>query len=457
MDDLATQLTTSIWATLGRDAADLTALRFDSAGALPSIFAVTDLASAAIATASLAIAQLIERRGGKRPMVRVDRRLASFWFRSSLRPLGWALPGPWDPIAGDYRTNDGWIRLHTNAPHHRAAAERVLAVHADKQTIAAAVALWSGAELEHAIVDAGGCAAAMRAVAQWRAHPQGRAVAAESLIDSAATEIGPDARGTFNAARPLAGIRVLDLTRVLAGPVASRFLAGYGAQVLRIDPPWWNEPGVVPEVTLGKRCARLDLALPNDRTRFDELLSGTDVLLHGYRAQALERLGYDAAARRRLRPGLIDVCLNAYGWTGPWRDRRGFDSLVQMSAGIADAGMRWQNADRPIPLPAQALDHATGYLMAAAAVRGITRRLASAQGTQARLSLARTAKLLVDQGEAPPAPLLAAETASDRAPGIERTPWGDAQRLFPPASIDGAPMRWDLPASDLGSAPPRWL
>ena len=181
------------------------------------------------------------------------------------------------------------------------------------------------------------------------------------------------------------------------------------------------------------------------------------MLLHGYRAEALERLGYDAATRRRLRPGLIDVCLNAYGWTGAWRDRRGFDSLVQMSAGIADAGMHWQHADRPIPLPAQALDHATGYLMAAAAVRGITRRLATAQGTQSRLSLARTAKLLVDQGEAPPAPSLADESAADRSPEIERTPWGDAQRLFPPASIDGAPMRWELPASDLGTATPRWL
>ena len=108
-----------------------------------------------------------------------------------------------------------------------------------------------------------------------------------------------------------------------------------------------------------------------------------------------------------------------------------------------------------MPLPVQALDHATGYLMAAA-VRGLTRRLATAQGTQARLSLARTAQLLVDQGEAPPAPLLADEGAADRSPEIEHTPWGDAQGLFPPAYIYGAPMRWELPACELGSAPPHW-
>lgn len=123
--------------------------------------------------------------------------------------------------------------------------------------------------------------------------------------------------------RPLAGIRVLDLTRVLAGPIATRFLAGFGAEVLRIDPPDWNEPGVVPEVTLGKRCARLDLQQTADRERFRRLLASADVLVHGYRADALERLGFGADVRRALNPGLVDVSLNAYGWSGPWQTRRG--------------------------------------------------------------------------------------------------------------------------------------
>ncbi len=457
MNDPAPRLTASVWNALGGDSVEPGGLQFDADGALPSIFAVTDLAGAALAAAALTVAKRIEYHTDRWPRVRVDRRLASFWFRSSLRPLGWAMPAPWDPIAGDYATADGWIRLHTNAPHHRAAAEQVLAARGERAAIAAAVARWSSDELETAIVGAGGCAAAMRTVALWRAHPHGRAVANEPLIERVETESAPEAASAFDAARPLAGIRVLDLTRVLAGPVASRFLAGYGAQVLRIDPPWWNEPGVVPEVTLGKRCARLDLTSNDDRKRFENLLSHADVMLHGYRAEALERLGYGDVVRRRLRPGLIDVRLNAYGWTGPWRDRRGFDSLVQMSAGIADASMRWRSADRPVPLPAQALDHATGYLMAAAAVHGLNERLATGNGTQAQLSLARTAKLLVDHGEVAPGPALADETAGDRDAAIEHTPWGNAQRLRPPASIDGAPMRWDLPASDLGSASPHWL
>jgi hypothetical protein len=250
-------------------------------------------------------------------------------------------------------------------------------------------------------------------------------------------------------AQPLAGIKVLDLTRVLAGPIASRFLAGLGADVLRIDPPTWNEPGVVPEVTLGKRCARLDLHDKHDRAIFENLLKNADILLHGYRADALERLGYGVAERQQWAPGLIDVCLNAYGWSGPWQNRRGFDSLVQMSSGIAEAGMQWKKADKPTPLPVQALDHATGYLMAAAAITLLGR------GGSARLSLARTAKLLIEQGPGTDEPLRE-EDEHDQGLLIEQTPWGPAHRLQVPLKITGTPLQWALPASELGSHRPQW-
>ena len=189
-------------------------------------------------------------------------------------------------------------------------------------------------------------------------------------------------------ARPLAGVRVLDLTRILAGLIATRFLAGFGAEVLRIDPPNWDEPTIAPEVTLGKRCARLDLSGAGGRERWLALLSQADVVIHGYRPDALERLGLGVETRRRARPGLIDVSLDAYGWTGPWAGRRGFDSLVQMSSGIAEEGMRRASAEIPTPLPAQALGHATGYLMAAAAVRGLSASRASGEGSLVRVSLA---------------------------------------------------------------------
>jgi crotonobetainyl-CoA:carnitine CoA-transferase CaiB-like acyl-CoA transferase len=365
------------------------------------------------------------------------------------------VPPLWDPVAGDYATRDGWIRLHTNAPHHRAAAERVLGACADREAMAAKVAQWASTELEQAVVDAKGCAAEMRSWAQWQQHPQGLAVNAEPLVHFIADQDEHAKSWQGSVERPLAGIKVLDLTRVLAGPTASRFLAGLGAEVLRIDPPTWNEPGVVPEMTLGKRCARLDLQVPADRAVFESLLKDADILLHGYRADALENLGFGVERRRQLAPGLIDVCLNAYGWSGPWQNRRGFDSLVQMSSGIAEAGQRWKQADKPTPLPVQALDHATGYLMAASAIRLLTERLRNGHGGSARLSLARTAKLLIECGSGT-SEALRVEDEQDQGLPLEQTPWGPAHRLLAPVKISGTPLQWALPATDLGSHQPQW-
>ncbi|WP_206020249.1 CoA transferase [Rhodovarius crocodyli] len=411
----------------------------------PSCFAVTPMALASIGAACLAVSELA---GG--PRVTLDSRLASLWFNWTLVPEGWTLPSAWDAVAGDYKAADGWIRLHTNAPHHRAAAVAVLGCADTRDAVTAAVAGWSAGALEQAVVAAGGCAAVMHSPEAWRDHAQGRAVRAEPIF---AIRPGTLAQTTWQPTpgRPLAGLRVLDLTRVLAGPVGTRFLAGYGADVLRIDPPGWDEPGVVPEVTLGKRCARLDLRDPAHRARFEALLSRADVLVHGYRPGALEGLGYGEAERQALRPGLIDVSHSAYGHTGPWRGRRGFDSLVQMSCGIAAAGMRWKAADKPTPLPVQALDHATGYLVAAAVVRGLIARQRTGMGSITRLSLARTAQWLMDHPATPETAPMPGLAEADLAPGIEHTAWGPARRARPPAVIEGAPMSWPLPAGELGA------
>ncbi len=440
--------TSSLFDQLQPDGASPVPVTFNGTGALPSAFAVTELAAASIAGAAAEVAALAGA-----PWVTVDRRLASWWFLTTIRPHGWELPPVWDAVAGDYAAADGWIRLHTNAPHHRAAALAVLGVPAQRELVATAVADWTAAALEDAVVAAGGCAAAMRSLESWTVHPQGVAVAAEPLIDWSPADGSSRASGrSVDPARPLAGVRVLDLTRVLAGPVATRFLAGYGADVLRLDPPDWDEAVVVPEVTRGKRCARVDLRTADGRATFDALLAEADVLVHGYRSDALARLGLDAAHRRRVRPGLVDVALDAYGWTGPWSTRRGFDSLVQMSAGIAHEGQRVSGRDRPTPLPAQALDHATGYLMAAAAVRG----LRAGTGGSARLSLARTALLLTGAARGSFDDTLLAASEADEEPTMERTPWGPAHRLRSPVTIPGVEAVWDRPATALGSSPPRW-
>nr|WP_306267735.1 CoA transferase [Pararhizobium sp. IMCC3301] len=413
---------------------------------LAAWFAVSDLAAASVGMAGLMVAGLTGTRGA----VRVDRFLASLWFGMTLRPLGWDLPPVWDPIAGDYQTSDGWIRLHTNAPHHRRAALSVLGEVENRTALAPLVAEWNAEELEAAVVAADGCAATMRSIEAWANHRQGQAVATESLVH------WQQSGESVPKPAPLAGLKVLDLTRVLAGPVATRFLAGYGARVLRLDPPFWEEGAVVPEVTLGKHCAGLDLGSATDRAVFDALVKSADVLVHGYRPGALEGLGYESERLRTLNPGLIDVSLNAYGWTGPWAGRRGFDSLVQMSSGIAEYGMAQSGAEKPVPLPVQALDHATGYLMAASVLYALQARNTTGRVLSARLSLARTAHLLAQSKRTEPGAPARGEADSDLADAVEHTGWGLARRVRFPLSIDRLPVAWRIPAGQLRRSPPQW-
>ncbi len=431
-------------------------IRIEGEGLLAAYFEVTPLAAASIGMAGAMLARLVQCNRSDPPPVIVDQRLASLWFHLSLHPQGWSLPPIWDAVAGDYPTKDGWIRLHTNAPHHRERALSVLDVDADRAAVAEAVSGWSGEVLESAIVEAGGCAASMRSLECWADHPQGQAVAKEPLVVWNEHPPVPLAPKPVDAARPLGGLRVLDLTRVLAGPAATRFLAAFGADVLRIDPPGWEEAPAMQEMTLGKRCARLDLRSGDDRAVFEGLLQAADVLVHGYRADALARLGLGPDARRRHNPGLIDVSLNAYGWSGPWQARRGFDSLVQMSCGIADFGMKQAGADKPFPLPAQALDHATGYLMAAAVLRALILRQTQGRVVAARLSLARTAHLLAAHRRDQPSEGVPPVMPADLDPWVENTVWGEARRLRFPIKIGDLSSTWRHPAGLFGASPAAW-
>jgi hypothetical protein len=435
-----------LWAALGGPPQAVRQVRLSgAAGGLPSRFDVSELAAASIAAATLAAAELwAARRGEPLRGVLVDRRLASASFRCEhyLAPQGWKLPAIWDQTAGDFRAADGWIKLHTNYRHHREAALRVLKAAPERQAVAAAVAGWQAEALESAIVEAGGCAAALRTLDAWREHPQGAALAGEPLV---AWEGFVEKKNFQNPESPLGGIRVLDLTRVIAGPVGTRCLAAFGADVLRIDPPGFEEiAALLPESTRGKRRAALDLRSEEGKKTFERLVSQADVLVHGYRPGAMEALGFDSRKLKELNPGLVVVRYDAYGWSGPWAGRRGFDSLVQMSTGIAHPGSRAGNDAKPTPLPAQALDHGTGYLIAAAVCRALTDGRASA-----RLSLARTAKLLVDLGAGgdPAAPGLG--DVSDLLEASE-TDWGPAYQVPCPGRIEGYEVKWPVPPGLLG-------
>ena len=450
---MTNHLLKEIWRSAQGKPSNLEQLSFVGSGSLPSYFAVSELAAASMGTAGLALAELTHNLE-----VTTDRRLASLWFNKTIAPIDWKIPS--EPALGpaDYQTRDGWIRLHTNAPHHRDAALRVLDAPANRNDVAAAVATWDATELESAMVANGACAAQMHSWDAWQRHPQGQAVTAEPLLHwRAGTKAGASA-WSIDRRQPLKGLRVLDMTRVLAGPAATRLLAGLGASVLRIDPPWWDEPSGAPEMSLGKRCTRLDLREKDGLAQWTRLLSEADVFVHGYRSDALATLGFDADQRQTLRPGLIDVSLNAYGFTGPWKHRRGFDSLVQMSMGIAHAGQQLSGAERPLPLPVQALDHGTGYLLATAILRALTMRLESGSGSIVNGSLARTGALLMQTLDADliHQPVIQPIEPADWSENLESTQWGAAKRLKWPTTVSGLRMEWEVGAGALGRHPAKW-
>ena len=423
------------------------------ASVLPSRYDVTTLATDAVAAATLGAAELLAARNRESPRrVRVDRvaACAAFVGERLFRPDGWELPPVWDPIAGDYRTADGWIRLHTNYSHHRAAVLRALRIpesDADRKSVEASVEQRDGEKLEAAVVAEGGPAAVLHRTADWFASTPGQAARREALRTVAAP---PAAIALPPADLPLAGVRVLDLTRVIAGPVCTRFLAAYGADVLRIDPPGFIEvPALVPEVTPGKRCAALDLRTGSGRERFLALVRQAHVVVSGLRDDALPGLGLGPSALRAVNPSLVTARMNAYGFTGPWRDRRGFDSLVQMSCGTAFL----DEESAPSPLPAQALDHATGYLLAAAVCRTLAEQLRTGFPADVGTSLVATANLLLNL----PAPVDGANAAptwpADLFENVE-TAWGPASRVRVPGSIEGVTPHWSIDAGPLGRHEP---
>ena len=440
-----------LWSMLGGDPSQLDALTIaGDARVLPSVFDVTGFAAATVGVATLAVAELQAARNADdlRPAT-VDtlEACAAFLCEARFSPIGWERVGIWDPIAGDYETADGWIRLHTNYSSHRAAALRALGLDdADRDAVTAAVASEKGDDLEARVVAEGGAAAVMRTRDEWAAHPHGAAVAAQAPISlshhasGAGVPLGP------TDGPPLRGVKVLDLTRVLAGPFGTRFLAAWGADVLRIDPPGFEEvPAIVPEATAGKRTAFLDLAADEGRSTFESLVAEADVLVHGYRPGALATLGFDDGRLRAINPALIISQHDAYGWSGPWAPRRGFDSLVQMSCGIAAA----RGDDRPRPLPCQALDHGTGFLLAAAVCRALAHRERAGAPSDIRGALVGAANVLFAHPD-PEAIDVAPPPLDDSTLEERATDFGPARAVPIPGSIDGVRPHLERPAGPLG-------
>src|SRR5438477_2487156 len=334
---------------------------------LPSSFRVAAAAQASVAASGLAAAQIWKLRSGQSQHVAVDMRHAVVECRSEryLRVDGKPPPPAWDAIAGIYRTRDQrFVRLHTNFRHHRDAVCKVLNCEPERDQVQAALMQWDGEAFETAAYAAGGVVSMMRAYEEWSATPQAKALADLPLISI--EKIGDAAPKPWpKGDRPLAGIRVLDLSRVIAGPVAGRTLAVHGADVLLISGP---DLPAIPWLTIdtgrGKLSSFVELKSEQGGGVLRDLLASADIFSQGYRPRALASLGFSAEDAARISPGIVYVSLSAYGHAGPWAERRGFDSLVQTATGFNHAEGQAAGVEGPKELPAQMLDHVTGYLMA---------------------------------------------------------------------------------------------
>ncbi len=426
---------------------------------MPSSFAVGMAAQTGIAAAALAACEVGHVRGQPRQNVSVDMAHAALectnWFSVDGR-----VPEVWDKFSGLYACRDGWVRVHANFRHHRDGALRLLGLDPDTATreqAEARMADWQALAFEDAAAKAGLVVAALRSFDEWDAHPQRAAAAAQPLMHIEKIGDAPPLKlpSVLADERPLARLRVLDLTRILAGPVCGRALAAYGADVLLVNSP--NLPNIeaIAETSRGKLSTHVDLHTPGGQATLDTLVAQAHVFVQGYRPGALASLGQSAAEIAKKRPGIVCVSLSAYGEEGPWAGRRGFDSLVQTATGFNVAEMQAAGSATPKPLPMQILDCATGHLMAFGAAAALVKQQQEGGSWHVRLSLARTGHWLRHLGRI--------QNGFDvRFPGrkgfLETSPsgFGELTAIRHAASLSRTPALYLRPSSPPGTHAPAW-
>ena len=433
---------------------------------LPTPFRIGAAGAAALAATGLAAADLWELRGGRRQEVSVDLRQAVASLRSGhyMQVNGAAVSTDRNPVMGVYQAKNGrWSYIHANFPNHRAAAMSVLRVPEERDAVRQAVAKWDALELEEAILAAKGAGGMVRSMAEWAKHPQAAAIASLPLMEILKIGDSP-AEPLPEAERPLSGIRVLDLTRVLAGPTSARTLAEHGADVMKITAPHLPNIGYQEYDTgHGKLQAHLDLRQPQDVETLRGLVRDADVFTQGYRPGTLGNRGLSPEALSQLRPGLVYVSMCAFSHVGPWASRRGFDTVVQTVSGITTRQAELFPGANPGPqfYPVSAIDYLTGYLMAFGAMVALARRAREGGSWLVRISLAQTGRWLVDRGEVPQAALKDVDKELYPAEiarwSIESdTPVGRLRHLGPTVRMSETAPYWARPSAPLGHHQPVW-
>jgi crotonobetainyl-CoA:carnitine CoA-transferase CaiB-like acyl-CoA transferase len=456
------EILADLWKLVGGEPAALDAVTLTGEEPqLPSSFRVAAAAQASVAAAGLAAAQIWQLRSGRSQKVAVDMRHAVVECRSEryLRVDGKPPPPTWDTIAGVYKTGDGrFVRLHTNFRHHRDAVCKVLNCKPERDEVQAALMQWQAEAFETAAYAEGGVVSMMRSYDEWSASPHAMALA--TLPTVTIEKIGEAAPKPWPAGeRPLAGVRVLDLSRVIAGPVAGRTLAVHGADVLLISSP--NLPAI-PWLTIdtgrGKLTSFVELRSEQGQSTLRDLLADADIFSQGYRPSAIAGLGFSPEDAARINPGIVYVSLSAYGHAGPWAERRGFDSLVQTSTGFNHAEGQAAGIEGPKELPAQMLDHASGYLMAFGAMMAKARQSREGGSWHVLISLAQTGRWLWNLGRVADGFKTEDLPADTVKPFIEEQPsgFGPLRSVSHSAILSETPAFWARPAMPLGSHKPQW-
>ncbi|KZT00500.1 CoA-transferase family III [Laetiporus sulphureus 93-53] len=368
--------------------------------AVNSSFKLGTAAQTAIGLSGLGATHFHQLRTGVEQTVQVDARHAVLEFKSEAwYTINGELPSGalFDELAGLYKTkDDSYVRLHTNFPHHRRGILDILQCEPTNQAVAEALLKWNAVEFETEASSRKMVATALRSFDEWDRHPQGKALANTPPVQLIKIADAPKREAHGSYTRPLEGIRVLDLTRVLAGPVCGRTLAAHGADVLLITSPRLPAlPFLDADTSRGKRTTQLDLTASQDRATLASLVADADVFLQAYRPRGLQEKGFGPEDVAQARPGIVYASLTAYGWEGPWKDRRGFDSLVQTATGFnvaeGDAFATYTGGtELPTPkvLPMQALDHAAGYLLAFGINAALCKTLTEGGSWEVRVSLA---------------------------------------------------------------------
>lgn len=440
-----------MWSLLPGPAPDLGQAVSVGPTGIQSAFAVDEAVRTSTAAAALAIAELGSARGLNQQHVAIDGQTAAASFATHLEINGVA-PPTWADLSGYYTTGDDrQIQFHCNFAHHAAGVVDLLGCGPERESVEAAVRGWHAQDLESALIDRGMIAAKLRTMNEWDGHPHAQATNALPLLHM--EQIGdaaPRAREATTSTA-LEGVRALDCSRVLAGPVAGQILSAHGADVLRVSSP--NLPSVqvcVQATGAGKRNCFVDLDTDAGLDDMATLLGGADVWIDAYRPDAFANRGFCAERAATLSPGIVVLQLSAFDWVGPWSGRRGFDSIIQSTTGLVDAGSRLCERDVPTPLPVQALDHATGHLAAFAAARALLHQANHGGSWLVRLSLLRTRNWLVGLGD--PKPFQATTVEPGRGALMDTdSSWGTLTMAKPPTGS------WATPPMPLGSSTATWL